>query len=627
MIIMKKFKKFSFLILIIYLIFFSPIFSIYLFGVVPHITGEFIKGQPRSRVKICNEANILRKKGAPSIEIARTLGTIGTKKIAVIIVDFSDQEFTELPQSNITFQKLKEYYNEVSYGKLQLDITFFHQNGSTKIITGQEIPFRMPKPMEYYGRDTDNTLAQLVKDAIKATNGTVDKRSYDYVMVLHAGYGNESTNNKEDIWSVYVDWDDAINGFTDGTIVPEKELYASAVGVVCHEFGHQLGLPDLYYGQESIVGRWCLMDYGVWNGEPQGSSPAHLSAWCKQFLGWLEVETVTSTKKNISLPYIERNSSAIKILIKTASNPQKEYFLLEYRRKIGFDAFLPAEGLLIWYIDDNIASDENRLKDNNINSGEPHYGVDLIEADMTPAGKDIENEGDPFPGDKNITQFFPQEYNITAYNGNPINMIISDIELDKNNAYFNIICFSGLYVKVTRLDAIPLNNVRIDLYKYKENISTYTYTSLQGSTAIELSTGIWSVTYSLQNYTTYYETIEIFPEQLIIKKVILRYDPSLVLSKNEFIVGNNYLDYTTLNKIVFRYNVEGPTDVKIIVYTISGNVIKTFEKYHEKEGYYEEIWDNVKDKNGNELPSGVYFVVFKSKYFSKVEKFIVKQKL
>ena len=62
------------------------------------------------------------------------------------------------------------------------------------------------------------------------------------------------------------------------------------IGVFCHEFGHVLGLPDLYDTDNSSegLGQWCLMASGSWGGN--GSSPqtpTHMSAWCKQKLGWV----------------------------------------------------------------------------------------------------------------------------------------------------------------------------------------------------------------------------------------------------------------------------------------------------------------------------------------------------
>jgi M6 family metalloprotease-like protein len=428
-------------------------FSQILFS-APHISGKYIPGQPKDKVKILPDVSHLRFRGAPAIEIAKTLGVVGTKKVAVIIVDFPDVSFSSgwHNQANTTFSELKKYYSEVSYNKLSLEITFFYKNGfSTATLTADVTPYTMPKLMSYYGQDTYDSLSKLVIDAINATNtgvnaGLVTKSSFNYVMVLHAGNGNESTSDDNDIWSVYVDWNGAVNGFTDGTIVPESEKNASPVGVTCHEFGHQLGLPDLYYqygtSQYSRVGKWCLMDYGTWLGNPQGSSPSHLSAWCKQYLGWAEVVEISSTVRNYSLPYCQSVSTGfIKIPILTSDDPQKEYFLLEYRKKMssGYDSALPGEGVLIWRVDDTIASDPERLKKNDINSGVPHYGIDLVEADKTSAGDNYGDSGDPFPGSRNITNFYVSDYNITAYNGTSFPLSIKNISVTNSVSTFDIL--------------------------------------------------------------------------------------------------------------------------------------------------------------------------------------------
>jgi M6 family metalloprotease-like protein len=67
------------------------------------------------------------------------------------------------------------------------------------------------------------------------------------------------------------------------------------IGVICHENGHFLDLPDLYdYGGDSAgVGNFCLMAGGSWNGN-YGTQPAHMSAWCKKILGWLTPTTLTT---------------------------------------------------------------------------------------------------------------------------------------------------------------------------------------------------------------------------------------------------------------------------------------------------------------------------------------------
>ncbi|MGW4898684.1 immune inhibitor A domain-containing protein [Kitasatospora sp. NPDC004240] len=66
------------------------------------------------------------------------------------------------------------------------------------------------------------------------------------------------------------------------------------LGVFAHEYGHDLGLPDLYdtsgHGVDNSVGYWSLMNSGSWLGEGRdeiGDRPADLDAWSKLQLGWL----------------------------------------------------------------------------------------------------------------------------------------------------------------------------------------------------------------------------------------------------------------------------------------------------------------------------------------------------
>jgi len=83
----------------------------------------------------------------------------------------------------------------------------------------------------------------------------------------------------------------------DYTIEPEN----GGVGVFAHEFGHDLGLPDLYDtsgntgGAENSTGFWTLYSSGSYgnSGIPAdgiGSRPVHMSAYEKIFLGWSNYE-------------------------------------------------------------------------------------------------------------------------------------------------------------------------------------------------------------------------------------------------------------------------------------------------------------------------------------------------
>lgn len=74
------------------------------------------------------------------------------------------------------------------------------------------------------------------------------------------------------------------------TIQPEN----GGVGVFTHEYGHDLGLPDLYdYYGENGTGFWTLMSSGSWMNDGKvdiGSKASHMGAWEKFQLGWLKYE-------------------------------------------------------------------------------------------------------------------------------------------------------------------------------------------------------------------------------------------------------------------------------------------------------------------------------------------------
>lgn len=83
------------------------------------------------------------------------------------------------------------------------------------------------------------------------------------------------------------------------TIQPEN----GGVGVFTHEYGHDMGLPDLYdtSGGENGTGFWTLMSSGSWLSDGTkdiGSMPSHMGAWEKFQLGWLNYEVAYAGKKS-----------------------------------------------------------------------------------------------------------------------------------------------------------------------------------------------------------------------------------------------------------------------------------------------------------------------------------------
>jgi immune inhibitor A len=231
----------------------------------------------------------------------------------------------------------------------------------------------------------------------------------DAFIVIHAGTGGEASGNSGDIWSHK--WVLASQQNADGTkvygylTIPED----AKIGVSAHELGHLLfGFPDLYDTDNTSegIGNWCLMAGGSWGGG--GDIPVHPSAWCKVNQGWAGVTNVT-TNGPATIPDVKTSRTVHRLWKDGAAGP--EYFLVENRQQTGYDASLPAGGLLVWHIDDAQPS----------NTDETHYKVALVQAD---GRRDMElnrnrgDAGDPYPGSASNTSFSSSSTpNSHAYSG------------------------------------------------------------------------------------------------------------------------------------------------------------------------------------------------------------------
>jgi M6 family metalloprotease-like protein/uncharacterized repeat protein (TIGR02543 family) len=299
----------------------------------------------------------------------------GVLRVLVIAAQFSDINAT------VNISQLKQewagqvnhYYQEVSYGTVSLQVDVFGW-------------YKLPYPESYYGKDclgiddSDCSGAdgswKVASDAVVAAQHDVTFSNYDYFVFVHSGYGQESTGVKNDVWSVtYLGgiWVQTNSkSLSRFSVDPELEAGgASPIGVYTHEFGHQLGLPDLYNTQtgRSIVGPWTLMDAGLWNGNPPGSSPAHLDSWSKIQLGWisgpmLAVSSSASTS-DYTIDPTETSSNSIHAVKVPISNSQSKYYLIEVRQRIGFDSALPTVGVLILYVDETALIGKVKVMDAN----------------------------------------------------------------------------------------------------------------------------------------------------------------------------------------------------------------------------------------------------------------------
>jgi len=433
----------------------------------PHITGSIKEPQEKPGKTLKDRHADRIAAGAPGIFFAPLSSPSATISILFLRVDFVSQTTASTTgngtwgdsvysSGSLTVNDLNDpsnywvkksesnfidYWKEVSYGMLNIEVSI-----SDKV-------YRLPSPMAAYGAETNASIESFIFDSIRAAEtDTISFPTftvYDGILVVHAGQGEESEDGStpNDLWSLYYPKAGICQGAVGGggsnclhtilkgggeiaeaIIMPQTEAsYLGSpldpLGVYVHEFGHWLGLPDLYdtYNLYEGIGNWSLMAGGSWNkgaDNHMGSSPAHLDAWSRVKLGWANPQVVTTYQTSMNLGSVESvptptiaaaGTNIIKAQASTST--AKQYYLLENRQNIGFDYGLPGHGMLVWLIDEDVIT--ANMANNTVNGNSYHPGVMLIEADGDDSlfySTNRGDAGDPFPGTSNNVTFTPITY-------------------------------------------------------------------------------------------------------------------------------------------------------------------------------------------------------------------------
>ena len=304
----------------------------------------------------------------------RDAPTSGTINQINIFIRFDDDSVFSHPRSyyDIVFQagedesSLKDYFSEVSYNTLEVN-TFHYPGSIFDINTSYQDdnprsyyePFSADNPNGYQGSD-DRVQREhsLLANAINSISPNipsdlvVDSNDDGYVdavsFVVYGTPGDWSDLLWPHRWSLYTQ-EVEINGSIVGDyLFMLSESWYFNVGVLCHEFFHVLGAPDLYHydggGAPPAVGGWDLMES---NTDP----PQYSSAFIKWKYGdWVEMTEITVGGTYTLNPLQEQED----VLYKIASpNSETEYFVVEYRKKEGlYDVNTPGNrsGLLVYRI-------------------------------------------------------------------------------------------------------------------------------------------------------------------------------------------------------------------------------------------------------------------------------------
>ncbi|MEI5990207.1 hypothetical protein A5881_001700 [Enterococcus termitis] len=288
------------------------------------------------------------------------------QNLLVLLVEFSDYSFDSDERSWSTKifsdsgKSVNKFYKEATNSAIQFVPAKTNRTNYDGIV---KVKLDSPHPdYKTIPNDTTNASRRIVIEALKKANDYIDFASYDtngndvieqnelHIMTIIAGYEGSNSPNSPAVWghksaSNFISYSPNLQGkiFTSYTQFGEKMRdgsQLSTIGVICHELGHDLNLPDLYNTQgHGGLGSYSVMASGAWEqayGETIGTTPSHFDAYSKMKLGLVE-PTVIEEDSTIDVNDISTNG--LNILRVNTQNP-KEYFLIENRQLKGFDSSL-----------------------------------------------------------------------------------------------------------------------------------------------------------------------------------------------------------------------------------------------------------------------------------------------
>ena len=390
-------------------------------------------------------ATIKARRQASRMLQSRPNKAVGSVNLAprglVILVNFSNSKFAntnnqaamnELMNSdNYTYDgatgSVRKYFSDQSDGKYTPEFDVIGP-----VTLGQKVAY-------YGGNDAngdDKLPGDMVVEACSIANAQygVDFTQYDndndgyvdFVYIVYAGKGEADGGADNTIWPH--NWNLA-SAYSYGNCTYNKNQrkfdgkyinnYAcsgelsgagarTGIGTIAHEFGHVIGLPDLYdidYGQnyenQATPGDWHIMDGGSYNNS--GKTPPNYTIYDKYFLSWktptnpgAKAQTLTLQAAGTSGFQGYQIATSNELL---AANNTNTVYYIENRQQSGWDAGLPGHGLVIW----KIMYSQSVWNNNgpNATNGTIRYAVVSASGKTTGIG----TAADPFPGTKKVTRW------------------------------------------------------------------------------------------------------------------------------------------------------------------------------------------------------------------------------
>lgn len=386
-----------------------------------------------------------RRQASPMLQ-SRPHRAVGKPNLAprglVILVNFSNSKFANA-NNQAAMNELMNSDNYTYNGATGSVRQFFSDQSDGQYTPDFDVigPVTLSENVAHYGGNdasgNDVLPGDMVVEACSIANANygVDFTQYDndddgyvdFVYIVYAGKGEADGGADNTIWPH--NWDLAsayyydnctyatnkrkFDGKTINNYACSGELDGSSgkragIGTIAHEFGHVIGLPDLYdidYGQnyedEMTPGSWHIMDNGSYNNS--GKTPPNYTIYDKYFLGWKTPVNPGNTAQTLTLKAagtdgFQGYQIATSNSLLTATSTNTVYYI-ENRQQSGWDAYLPGHGLVIW----KIMYSQSVWNDNAPNATPGTLRYTIVSASGKTTG--LGTGADPFPGTKKKTRW------------------------------------------------------------------------------------------------------------------------------------------------------------------------------------------------------------------------------
>ena len=358
--------------------------------------------------------------------------------LLVVLVNFTNATMQTSNINQFKHQIKDTNYNTGNFTGSVRD--YFFDNSFEQMDPNFQVigPYTLNHPYSYYGAD-ENYSYRMVIDALNIADSVDnidlsifdndDDGFVDLVHVIYAGQGEHYTGQTDQIWAHmwYVQDSPTYDGVQlhRYSCSSEKDAYnnCDGIGAVCHEMGHVFGLPDFYDtdynesgGTASTTGTFDVMAEGSYNNDCL--TPPYYSMVERSMIGWATPDTITTNTTYSLEPIIESNN-ALHLDLDT-----DEYLTLEYRKKVKWDEYIPAEGMIIFHA---VGSKfENWEETNNINVDPNDRGFYIEPAAGGPTNNSSASVAYPY---NNITT----KEGSYLRNGSFVNYILDNIHYDEDS--------------------------------------------------------------------------------------------------------------------------------------------------------------------------------------------------